>query len=446
MGLMHRSLTKRIITLSIFWIVIALIFTAMLMGRFYRAHIEEHYDNHVQTHVEELVASMETGPDGNLILTREPTDPRFYRPDEGWYWEVVSNEQVLFRSKSLGDGKLDLQNIILDENHNVQTVYGPNNAKLRAHVVHVSYPHESGSLTFVATAPEMAIKDDVHDFYAHIITSFLVLGIGLSVAVVMQVFVALRPLNAIQSAISDIKAGKTERLPREFPSDVQPLVDELNFLLDHNETLLKRARNQLGDLAHSVKNPLTVIRNEARSLSGKQGQLILDQSHAMANSIDHYLSRARIYGKQDAIGYRTSVKTVIDDLTFAVQHIHKDRRIGIELKCVEDKWFRGEAQDLEEMAGNLIDNAFKWAKTRVLVTCESDHQELALTIEDDGPGIAENELKTITRRGKRLDETTPGHGHGLGITEDIANLYGGELKLGRSKFGGLKATLILPAA
>ena len=156
MGLMHRSLTKRIITLSIFWIVIALIFTAMLMGRFYRAHIEEHYDNHVQTHVEELVASMETGPDGSLILTREPTDPRFYRPDEGWYWEVVSNEQVLFRSKSLGDGKLDLQNIILDENHNVQTVYGPNNAKLRAHVVHVSYPHESGSLTFVASLRTVA--------------------------------------------------------------------------------------------------------------------------------------------------------------------------------------------------------------------------------------------------------------------------------------------------
>ena len=443
---MHRSLTKRIITLSIFWIVIALIFTAMLMGRFYRAHIEEHYDSHVFTHVEELIAAIETSPEGELILSREPTDPRFHRPDSGWYWEILSGERVAIKSSSLGDQQLDLNGLTLDESHGVQTVSGPQRQKLRAQVAHVSYPHDPGSLTFVATAPEMAITDDVRDFYAHILTSFLVLGIGLSVAVVMQVFVALKPLKAIQSGISDIKAGKTERLPREFPTDVQPLVDELNFLLDHNETLLKRARNQLGDLAHSVKNPLTVIRNEARSLSGKQGQLILDQSHAMANSIDHYLSRARIYGKQDAIGYRTSVKTVIDDLTFAVQHIHKDRRIGIELKCVEDKWFRGEAQDLEEMSGNLIDNAFKWAKTKVVVSCESDHQELALSIEDDGPGIAENELKNITRRGKRLDETTPGHGHGLGITEDIANLYGGELKLGRSKLGGLKATLILPAA
>jgi len=336
--------------------------------------------------------------------------------------------------------------VILDESHIVQTVFGPGRQKLRAHVVNVSYPHEPGSLTFVATAPEMQIKDDVHEFYAHIMTSFLVLGVGLSVAVVMQVTVALKPLKAIRSAISDIRAGKTERLPRAFPSDVQPLADELNFLLDHNETLLKRARNQLGDLAHAVKNPLTVIRNEARTLSGKPGQLILDQSHVMASSIDHCLSRARIYGKQDAIGYRTSVRSVIDDLSFAAGHIHKNRGIRIDLQSLEDKWFRGEAQDLEEMAGNLIDNAFKWAKSKVVVTCRGDHDRLALIIEDDGPGIAEEELPTITRRGRKLDESAPGHGHGLGIAEDIAKLYGGGLKLSRSELGGLKAKLDLPAA
>jgi signal transduction histidine kinase len=443
---MGKSLTKRIITFSIFWIVITLVVTAILLGQFYLQHIEEHYDAHVFTHVEELVAAVETRPNGEIVLTRQPTDPRFSRQGSGWYWEVLSGEELVERSASLGDGRLDLSEIVFEENHDVQTVYGPGRQKLRAHVVNVSYSHEPGSLTIVATAPEMAIKDDVHDYYAHILTSFLVLGIGLSAAVVMQVRVALKPLNAIQSAISDIKAGKTERLPNEFPKDVQPLVDELNFLLDHNETLLKRARNQLGDLAHSVKNPLTVIRNEARTLSGPQGQLILEQSHVMANSIDHYLSRARIYGKQDAIGYRTSVRSVIDDLSFAVEHIHKGRGISIEQNCIEDKWFRGEAQDLEEMAGNLIDNAFKWAKSRVSISCTSDQKELLLVIEDDGSGIAEEELETITRRGKRLDETTPGHGQGLGITEDIAELYGGSLKLGRSEMGGLKAELRLPAA
>ena len=423
-----------------------MVFTAILMGRFYRQHTEGHFDDHVFTHVEELVAAVESEDDGSLSLAREPTDPRFHRPGSGWYWEILEGNTSLFRSQSLGEDRLDLSGTVPSESRDVQVITGPGDQKLRAQIVNVAYPHDVGAVTIVATTPEMAISDDVQEFYLHIATSFLVLGIGLSVAVVVQVRVALKPINAIQTAISDIKAGKMERLPRDFPRDVQPLADELNYLLDHNETLLKRARNQLGDLAHSVKNPLTVIRNEARTMSGKQGQLILDQSHVMANSIDHYLSRARIYGKQDAIGYRTNVKSVIDDLSFAVEHIHKDRAISVELQSLDDKWFRGEAQDLEEMSGNLIDNAFKWAKTRVVVSCTSDHNELCLTIEDDGPGIAEEEIETITRRGRRLDEKTPGHGHGLGIAEDIAILYGGSLKLGRSTMGGLKAELRLPAA
>jgi signal transduction histidine kinase len=443
---MDKSLTKRIISLSLLWIVLTLLVTAFLLSRFYRQHIEEHYDAHVFTHVEELVAAVESGPDGTPILSREPTDPRFHRLDSGWYWEILSADTPLDKSASLGDQNLDLSTVVLDESHGVQTVFGPGQQKLRAHIVNVSYPGDPGSLTFVATVPEMQITDDVYDFAFQVMMSFLILGVGLSLAVVVQVALALKPLKAIRSAISDIRAGKTERLPRDFPSDVQPLVDELNFMLDHNETLLKRARNQLGDLAHAIKNPLSVIRNEARGMSGKQGQLILDQSHVMSNSMDHYLSRARIYGKQDAIGYRTSVKSVLDDLSYAVGHIHKSRDIKIQMLCLEDKWFRGEAQDLEEMVGNLIDNAFKWAKTEVHVQCDAGHKRLSLVIEDDGPGIADEDMEDIKRRGRKLDDSIPGHGHGLGIVSDIAELYGGSLTLSRSEMGGLKTELDLPAA
>jgi signal transduction histidine kinase len=442
---MNRSLTRRLIGFSIFWIVLALVATAILLGRFYREHIEEHYDAHITSHLEELIAAVEPGPNGEPMLPREPTDPRFHRPDSGWYWEILSNGVPVRKSASLGAGGLELGEVNPDHDPGVKTVYGPGEQKLRAVISHVSYPHEPGSLLFVATAPEVAITDDVHRFYAHILTSFLVLGIGLSVAVVVQVTVALKPLRAIKSAISDIKSGRTQRLPQIFPGDVQPLADELNFLLDHNETLLKRARNQLGDLAHSVKNPLAVIRNEARNLPGKEGQLILDQSHAMANSIDHCLARARIYGNQSAIGYRTRVQSALDDICFAVEHMYKDRDIALDVQCTDDAWFRGDSQDLEEMAGNLIDNAFKWAKTRVLVRCSRAPNQLILTIEDDGPGIAEEELATITRRGRKLDPTVPGDGQGLGIVEDIARLYGGKLELGRSALGGLQAELHLPA-
>ena len=149
---MHRSLTNRIIILSVFWIVIALLVTALLLGRFYRSHIEEHYDSHVSTHVEELIAAIETGPQGELMLSREPTDPRFHRPDSGWYWEIVSGETAAIKSSSLGEQELDLSGLSLDESHDVQTVIGPGQQNLRAQVAHVSYPHDPGSITFIATS------------------------------------------------------------------------------------------------------------------------------------------------------------------------------------------------------------------------------------------------------------------------------------------------------
>jgi signal transduction histidine kinase len=443
---MHRSLTKRIISLSIIWIAVALLVTGYLLHHLYREHIQEHYDAHVFMHVEELIAAVHTDAEGQVRLHREPSDPRFHRPNSGWYWEVLSGDQSLIKSSSLEGQQLDLAGVVPDETHGVHLVYGPRGEKLRAHVVHVARPNAPGSLTFVATAPQYQISDDVQDFSTHVLVSFLALGTFLSATVVMQVRVALKPLRAIRNGISDIKAGSTDRLSQDFPADVQPLVDELNYLLDHNQMLLKRARNQLGDLAHALKNPLTVIRNEARGLGNHAGQLILEQTHLMSGNIDHYLSRARMYGQKDAIGFRTSVRSVIQDVAFAVGHIYKERGIDLRLLCVEDKTFRGEAQDLEEMAGNLLDNACKWARSTVSVNCTGQEDKLRLMIEDDGPGIDEKHHEDVVRRGHRLDEAQPGHGQGLGIVADIAKLYGGSLELGRSELGGLKAILTLPAA
>jgi len=443
---MRKSLTIRIISLSIVWIAVTLLATAFILDFLYQDHIEEHYDAHVFTHLEELIAAVETGPDGSFQMNGQPTDPRFYRLNSGWYWMVHKNDKLLEKSASLGESTLDLSGLRAVENHAVQTVIGPTGGVLRAHVMQVNYPGGTGSLLFVATAPETQIVHDVGDFFVHILSSFLVLGIGLSLAVVIQVRLALTPLKAVRSEIGDVKEGKLDRLSENFPSDVQPLVNELNNLLDHNAILLKRARNQLGDLAHAVKNPLTVIRNEARNMASERGQIILDQSHVMASSIDHCLSRARIFGKKDIIGYRTGVKAVVDDLVYAVERIYHDRGIKIQQSTSGGCCFRGEAQDIEEMAGNLIDNACKWATSQVVIQCKSENDHLSLSVEDDGPGISEENLELVMQRGRRLDESKPGNGHGLGIVKDIADLYGGSLKLDRSPLGGLRAELDLPAA
>ena len=443
---MGRRLTSRIITLSVFWVVMTLLAAASLLTWLYRDHIEQHYDAHVFTHVEELIAEVKVSPDGQLSLLNHPTDPRFQRENSGWYWQVMVGDRPLASSISLGDQTLDITGLNFDENHDAQTLIGPGGHLLRTRVVHMSYPHNSAPVTILATVPEMQIADDVADFRYHILLSFIVLALGLSMAVIVQVIVAMRPLKAIRTSISDVQAGHIKRLPRDFPPDVQPLVDELNSLIDHNETVLKRARTQLSDLAHMVNTPLTVIRNEARNVPSKQGLLILDQAHTISRDIDHYLSRARISGRKNVFGYRTSIKEVVHDLRYAVERLYAGREVKIKLCSDGDCRFSGEVQDLEEMLGNLLDNACKWAKKKVEIHCSLEQDRLTLWIEDDGPGIAEENLETVLRRGCKLDETSPGYGQGLSIVREIAELYGGHLKLGRSSLGGLKAELELPAA
>ena len=352
----------------------------------------------------------------------------------------------LRRSQSLGDYHLEWDGEVSDTSATVHEIIGPQSANLRLRVISAQPDQKYEPLVYLASAPMSGITDGVLTYSKHIIISFVALGIGLLLTVVLQVQVALKPLKAISTGISAIREGKASKLPRSHLQDVQYLVRELNNLLEHNAVLLKRARNRLGDLAHSVKNPLSVINNEARNMEPEQQDLILRQTHDISKSVDHYLSRARTFGTGKVLGSRSAVKDVVEDISFAMQRLHQDRNLVIDRLKLEGCWFRGEAQDLEEMTGNLLDNACKWAKSQVLIHCETENECIVLTIEDDGPGISESEFDSVIKRGRRLDENKPGHGQGLGIVKDIVDLYGGSVQFGRSRLGGLQVKLVLPAA
>jgi len=424
----------------------ALVTTGLLLWYFYRDHTAQHYDEHVSMHLEELIAASKFSADGEYELLTNPSDPRYQILHSGWYWEVRQSGTTLGRSKSLGEDYLKTGDLQPTESVVTHEVLGPVEKWLRVLVVKVDVDPGREPLVFYSSAPMTGIKDDVLDYGNHIVSSFLVLGIGLLLAVVLQVRVAVQPLQAISAGISNIREGKDAKLPDNNLEDVQPLVDELNNLLDHNAVLLRRARNQLGDLAHSVKNPLSVINNEARNMKPGQKELILQQTSDISKSVDHYLSRARTFGTEKVLGARASVKSVIEDLVYAMQRIYQEKNLTYDYSRLIDYWFRGEGQDLEEMMGNLMDNACKWAKSRVLVHCVVESDRLLLTVEDDGPGVPEKEFENVVHRGLKLDDSKPGHGQGLGIVKDIADLYGGSLKLDKSRLGGLKAELNLPAA
>lgn len=442
----RRSLSFRIVVSSLSWMVLTLLITGWVLTRLYQGHVERHFDAHLTMHVEELLASLHADEDGEFRLQRPLVDPRFNQPGSGWYWSISRDGQPLIQSASLAGHQLRTTEPMLLDEDRVQALQGPSGQPLRGKVVYIAADSGPGSIGVAVTAPQMQIRDDVKDYTFHIAQSLLVLGLGLSMAILAQVRLALRPFEAIQKALGEIRSGARRRLPEDFPRDVQVLADEVNALVDHNETLVKRARNQLADLAHVVKNPLAVIRNEARQLPGGGGQLILDQSYAMSRSIDNCLSRARVYGRKDALGFRTGVSTVVDDLCFALRHIYRDRHLEIVQGCGMDQQFRGEVEDLEEMLGNLLDNACKWASTRVEINCARDNGQLVVRVEDDGPGVPIQQRDAVLQRGRKLDDSRPGDGQGLGIVRDIAEIYGGKLELCDSHLGGLCACLLLPAA
>ena len=441
---MRSSLSLRIVVLSGAWIAMALAGTALLQLNFYQDHIESHYDAHVQMHMEEMVSAARLKADGELDLAYPPSDPRYLKTHSGWYWEIRHGKRILARSPSLAGDEITIDSNRSPEYYGVQLLTGPAGQQLRVQTRLVPSGQPGENLLLVASAPMMGIRDDVVDVAGHMALSFALLAAGLLVAVMFQVRLALKPINDISRGIGDIHLGTADRLQGDFPVEVRPLVDELNNLLEHSTTLLRRARNQLGDLAHSIKNPLTVINNEARSMEAKTGRLILEQTANIADSVDHHLSRARAFGTTNVLGARVKVKPVAEDLVFALQRIFGDRELRFDLDELGDCSVRCESQDLEEMLGNLMDNACKWAKSRVRIRCCEDDGHRVLSVEDDGPGIPDGQLERVLQRGQRLDESKQGHGLGLGIVQDIVELYSGTLRLERSELGGLRAVLTLP--
>ena len=202
----------------------------------------------------------------------------------------------------------------------------------------------------------------------------------------------------------------------------------------------------MGNLAHALKTPISVLANESGARKGSLEEAVDKQTGIMRRYVDHYLSQARTAASSSVLGARTEVLPVIEDLRRTLKRIHAERSIELEVHGDPDTSFRGERHDLEEMLGNLIDNACKWARARVWITMGVEGTELKIAIEDDGPGLAPEKHDEVFNRGHRLDEATPGSGLGLAIVRDTAGLYGGDIALCESDFGGLKVVLILPAA
>jgi signal transduction histidine kinase len=300
---------------------------------------------------------------------------------------------------------------------------------------------------FLAAENSSPVIREVENFVVATSSIFILLGAGLVVAIIIQVRVGLRPLYNLQNEVAAVRRGKAQRVAGAYPSEVMPLAEELNALVEHNQQVVERQRTHVGNLAHALKTPISVMLTEASQRPGPLAELVGRQAQAMQQQVDHHLRRARAAARTQGQGERTSVAEVLDELSRTLEQIFRDKGVAIDWDAPDDLYFLGERQDLQEIAGNAVENACKWCKARVRVRAEAiGNQKLRLVVEDDGAGLPPNRRDEVLRRGARLDESAPGSGLGLSIVDELARAYGGALRLGDSPMGGLRLEADLPSA
>lgn len=419
----------------------------VLLTTLFDLHLRRGVDANLIDRLDDLAAGLEMTPDGGIIMARPPDVPRYERQLSGQYWQIEARGQPPIRSRSLWDGRLpeaspgaSLGEITLRE------IKGPRSERLRMAQRTLQFQAPDALVTFSVAADLAPALAAARQFSRILGVSLAVLGIGLVSALVLQVRVGLRPMEEIKAALAAIRAGTVQRLSDDVPTEIAPLAREMNALLDHHGSLIDRARSQAGDLAHALKTPLAVLRNELENESAPDRRLALEQIVAMTDAVQHHLARAQAIGGARLLGVRADAAHAIEALARTLPRM-SDRDIEVEVDlAAKPLWFAGEAQDLSELLGNLLDNACKWASAKVRIAAKRANDRLKVEIGDDGPGIAAEQRAVALQRGGRLDEHKPGSGLGLTIAKDLAKLYGGTLTLGQSPLGGLKVELDLPAA
>lgn len=439
-----NSLAFRLIAGATLWSAAVLVAGGVILSSLFRSAVEDRFDAQLEALLGSLVATVDTEPGQPPTLIRPLGEPRFAEPYSGWYWQIEPIEGDLLRSPSLFDAALQVERGVEPNSHGYAS--GPLEQKLRVVAQYILLPGEERPHRFLVAADLAEVEQEIARFNTALYWSLGVLGAGLIAAMVIQVRFGLQPLRRLRRALAAIRHGEADQLKGTYPAEIMPLADELNALIAHNAAVVERARTHVGNLAHALKTPLSVLTNEGATAAGVLAETVRRQSALMRRLVDHYLTRARTAARANVLGARTPVEPVIGDLQRTLQRIHAERDLTIESACAEDLVFRGERQDLEEMVGNLLDNACKWARSRVQVDAGEHNGQVVLRIDDDGPGLADDERENVMRRGIRLDESVPGSGLGLAIVRDIAALYGGNVTLERAKLGGLRAVLTLPAA
>jgi len=450
-----NSLAVRLFVSATAWAVIILVTTGVVLSSLYRQTVERAFDRRLGVYLRTIVADIAAPEEPGGKFPQSLGEPLFELPLSGWYWQVTRldpGKHDVRSSRSLWDGGLPhLEDRGVPANPDGSRegyVPGPEDQRLRLVERNIDLGDEGHYL--VAVAGDAAeITEETRGFDQALVITFSILAMVLLITTMFQVRFGLAPLKRITGSLAAIRAGTAERLAEDFPDEIAPLARETNALIEANKEIVERARTHVGNLAHALKTPISVMVNEAATRGGDSfAEKVREQANIMRDQVARHLERAHLAARLTVVSSITDVAPVVTALARTMEKIHHDRGIAIEVDADADARFRGERPDLEEMIGNLVDNACKWATSRVAVEVvrEKSGQVLRIAVDDDGRGLSRSECEQVSHRGQRLDESKPGSGLGLSIVVELAHLYGGKLELGAAPIGGLRAELTLPAA
>ncbi len=457
-----NSLASRLFATTFVWTLVVLPLAGWLIYSLYRDDVQVGFDNNLIKLVDginiDAMATTSNQPD--VPVNRY--EPLFEVPNSGFFWQIKPLDLPDGRklvSPSLATGALpspyELQFPADKTGKRWMNTTGPHGKAIRiVEVVNsLGYQADTPRYSILVAGPYDWIDDLVSHFRSRLFVALTLAGLGLLAVTTVQIRFGLAPLRRIEKGLAAVRSGDAKELAGDFPVEIVPLQTELNALIKSNQDIVERARTQVGNLAHALKTPLAVITNEADDQKTEFAAKVSEQAQLMRDQVTHYLDRAQMAARANVIGRATPILPVAEPLVRALERIHREKAVVIHVACADSLRFQGEKQDLEEMLGNLLDNACKWSRSAVWLTVapvppvhRAPSRRLSVTVEDNGTGLSADQRAKIGTRGTRLDEATPGSGLGLSIVTDIANSYRGTIALDASPHGGLLVRLELPSA
>lgn len=451
------SLTRRVVLLSSIWAVIATFALGWTLVGLFKTSVNQSFEELQLAQLYTLIAAVDASEDRTFVGTPDLGDINFQTPNSGWYWQVFERGSAdnTIKSPSLGSSAIDVPSLMdrpLDSSFSRRFVVTSKSGALIRVLETEIVLRDNVIAVFQVGGSETGFRETISAYTRQIAGLLGTFAIGLVVINMLVILFGLRPLERLRTAMSNIRSGRSESLEGRYPDEIQPLADELNLLMDNNRRIVERSRTQVGNLAHSLKTPLSVLMNAASETDDAPKKLVAEQANAMQFQIQHYLDRARIAAQRETVIYRTDATQASRKLVEVLAKLNPDKSLSFNAPS-STIIFAGEKEDFDEIVGNLLENACKWANNDIAVILEVERCDdieatrdwLTLSVGDDGAGIARDKRGDALKRGQRMDETVPGTGLGLSIVAETVRSYGGDIVLKQAPEGGLQVIVRLPA-